>query len=140
MFQGEQSAILLTFITLSFVIKIFVVMSIQKWPFYTVFTGFLFTAFTPPPPTPAPKSDFLSVLRTCPDAVHCMKTCPNGYTLTRDATQTCPVCSCNRGNPTQHTVSGHHGSTSETPFKWRFAGGPMVARFPMLTMIRFGYQ
>ena len=23
---------------------------------------------------------------------------------------------------------GHHRQTSETPFKWRFAGGPMVAR------------
>ena len=23
---------------------------------------------------------------------------------------------------------GHHRSASETPFKWRFAGGPMMAR------------
>ena len=26
----------------------------------------------------------------------------------------------------KHTVSGHHLSTSETPFKWRFAGEPMA--------------
>ena len=24
---------------------------------------------------------------------------------------------------------GHHGHASQTPFKWRFAGGPMMARF-----------
>ena len=29
----------------------------------------------------------------------------------------------------QHTVLGHHRPTSETPFEWRFADGPMVARF-----------
>ena len=23
---------------------------------------------------------------------------------------------------------GHHGPSSEMPFKWRFAGGPMMAR------------
>ena len=28
----------------------------------------------------------------------------------------------------QHLVSGHHRIASETPFKWRFAGGSMVAR------------
>ena len=27
---------------------------------------------------------------------------------------------------------GHHWPTSETPFKWRFAGGPIVARESML--------
>ena len=36
MLQGEHSAILLTFIKLPFVIKIFV-MSIFEWPFYTGF-------------------------------------------------------------------------------------------------------
>ena len=35
--QGEHSAILLTFIKLPFVIKIFV-LSILKWPFYKGFT------------------------------------------------------------------------------------------------------
>ena len=29
----------------------------------------------------------------------------------------------------QQAVLGHYWPTSETPFKWRFAGGPMVARF-----------
>ena len=37
MLQGEHSAILLTFIKLPFVIKIFV-LSILEWPFYTGFT------------------------------------------------------------------------------------------------------
>ena len=37
MLQGEYSAILLTFIKLPFVIKIFV-LSIFEWPFYTGFT------------------------------------------------------------------------------------------------------
>ena len=39
--QGEHSAILLTFIKLPFVIKIFV-LSIFEWPFYTGFTVLLF--------------------------------------------------------------------------------------------------
>ena len=37
MLQGEHSAILLTFIKLPFVIKIFI-LSIFEWPFYTGFT------------------------------------------------------------------------------------------------------
>ena len=40
MLQKEHSAILLTFIKLPFVIKIFV-LSIFEWPFYTGFTVFL---------------------------------------------------------------------------------------------------
>ena len=31
--------------------------------------------------------------------------------------------------PSQHLTLGHHRHPSETPFKWRFAGGPMMARF-----------
>ena len=27
----------------------------------------------------------------------------------------------------EHSMLGHHRATSETPFKWRFAGGPMMA-------------
>ena len=34
-------------------------------------------------------------------------------------------------NPSQHTALGHYLPTSETPYKWRFAGGPIVARFNM---------
>ena len=30
--------------------------------------------------------------------------------------------------PIQHSMLGHHRHASEAPFKWRFAGGPMVAR------------
>ena len=37
MLQGEHSAILLTFIKLPFVTKIFV-LSVFEWPFYTGFT------------------------------------------------------------------------------------------------------
>ena len=28
----------------------------------------------------------------------------------------------------QHLVMGHHWPASESPFKWRFAGGTMMAR------------
>ena len=28
----------------------------------------------------------------------------------------------------QHSMLGQHRHASETPFKWRFAGGPMMAR------------
>ena len=28
----------------------------------------------------------------------------------------------------QHSMLGHYRPASETPFKWRFAGGPMMAR------------
>ena len=31
--------------------------------------------------------------------------------------------------PSQHSTLGHHRHPSETPFKWRFAGGPMMAHF-----------
>ena len=30
--------------------------------------------------------------------------------------------------PIQHSMLGHHRPASETPFKWRFAGGPLMAR------------
>ena len=30
--------------------------------------------------------------------------------------------------PSQHSMLGHHRHASETPFKWRFAGGPMMVR------------
>ena len=28
-----------------------------------------------------------------------------------------------------HSMSSHHWPANETPFKWRFVGGPMMARF-----------
>ena len=31
--------------------------------------------------------------------------------------------------PSQHSMMGHYRHASETPFKWRFAGGPMMALF-----------
>ena len=30
--------------------------------------------------------------------------------------------------PSQHSMLGHHWHASKTPFKWRFAGGQMMAR------------
>ena len=30
--------------------------------------------------------------------------------------------------PSQHSILSHHRHTSETPFKWRSADGPMMAR------------
>ena len=30
--------------------------------------------------------------------------------------------------PSQHSMSGHHRPASETPFKWRFAGGQTMAQ------------
>ena len=30
--------------------------------------------------------------------------------------------------PSQHSMLSHHWHASETPFKWRFAGGPMMVR------------
>ena len=34
--------------------------------------------------------------------------------------------------PSQYPISGHYRPASETPFGWRFACGPIVARFYML--------
>ena len=31
--------------------------------------------------------------------------------------------------PGQHSMLGHHRHASDTPFKWRFPGGPMMVRF-----------
>ena len=31
--------------------------------------------------------------------------------------------------PSQHSMVGHYWHASETPFQWRFAGGPMNAHF-----------
>ena len=44
------------------------------------------------------------------------------------------------GKPSQHAVSGHHRPSSETPFKWRFAGGPIVARFSMFSRNRLSLK
>ena len=35
--------------------------------------------------------------------------------------------------PSQHTVTGHRRPTSETPFKWHFAGELTMTRFHVLT-------
>ena len=31
--------------------------------------------------------------------------------------------------PSQHSTMGHYRPASETPFQWRFAGRPIIARF-----------
>ena len=43
---------------------------------------------------------------------------------------------CNRGRAYPNTTKrgNHHRPTSETPFKWRFAGGPMMASHGMLAL------
>ena len=58
MLQGEHSAILLSFIKLPFVIKIFI-LSIFEWPFYTSFTV----------------HDFVSVIILCVESYHNSKFC-----------------------------------------------------------------
>ena len=40
---------------------------------------------------------------------------------------TCPDCLKITKLPSQHSMFGHHWHASETPFKWRFAGGLMMA-------------
>ena len=39
-----------------------------------------------------------------------------------------PMAKCEQITQPPYTVSGHQLSTSETPFKWRFASGPQMAR------------
>ena len=36
--------------------------------------------------------------------------------------------------PSQYPISGYYRPASETPFGWRFACGPIVARFYVLTI------
>ena len=31
--------------------------------------------------------------------------------------------------PSQHSMVGHYRHASETPFQWRFAGGPTMSHF-----------
>ena len=40
--------------------------------------------------------------------------------------------------PCKLVISGQYQSTSETPFKWRLAGRPKVARFIVLTKCEYG--
>ncbi|KAL3884775.1 hypothetical protein ACJMK2_024879, partial [Sinanodonta woodiana] len=49
-----------------------------------------------PPTTPSPtrEPDFLTLMRNCPETVHCMKNCKNGYTLEAYQTGSCPACRC----------------------------------------------
>ena len=44
--------------------------------------------------------------------------------------------------PSQHSMWGHYRHANKRPFKWRFAGGPMIARssgiliFPLLIKLK----
>ena len=38
-------------------------------------------------------------------------------------------------HPSQHIILGHYHPASETPFKWRFAGGATEDRFYVFTGI-----
>ena len=40
---------------------------------------------------------------------------------------------CKSSMPTQQKVPSHFRPTSETPFKWLFADGPIAVRFQVLT-------
>ena len=35
----------------------------------------------------------------------------------------------------QHSMLGHHRPASKTPFQWRFAGGPIMARFSCILIL-----
>jgi len=65
---------------------------LTSW-FPTLFNDVLF--YTAPTVAPI-KPGIYSVLKHCPDTVHCMTTCKNGYTLDGESTG-CPRCSCNQG-------------------------------------------
>ena len=41
-----------------------------------------------------------------------------------------------RINPSKHVKAGLYGPTSETPYTWRFTGGPIVARYYTLAGIK----
>ena len=40
----------------------------------------------------------------------------------------------------QHSMFGHYRHANETPFKWRFAGGPMMARLTVVFESSLPYQ
>ena len=42
--------------------------------------------------------------------------------------------------PNQHSMVGHYRHASETPFKWRFAGGPMMALFSGFSILSPSHQ
>ena len=42
------------------------------------------------------------------------------------------IADCGHDDPSKHIQAGYYWPASETPFKWRFAGGPIVARNCML--------
>ena len=48
-------------------------------------------------------------------------------------TENIPRIGWKHEEPSQHPTSCHYRPVGETPFEWRFAGGPIVARFYVLT-------
>ena len=42
--------------------------------------------------------------------------------------QSIPATDAILSHPSQHIEESHYQFASETPFKWRFAGGPIVAQ------------
>ena len=44
-------------------------------------------------------------------------------------TDTCLAKQTHLHAPSQHVKAVHHRPASETPLKWRFAGGPIVTRY-----------
>ena len=47
---------------------------------------------------------------------------------TQYATKRSILCRGAFCGPTKHSMPSHHMYASESPFKWRFTGGPMMAR------------
>ena len=64
----------------------------------------LFLNLAPTTPLPTQKLNVYSILKNCPEAVHCMTTCNHGYSLETRSGDHCPTCSCNRGTCTVSTV------------------------------------
>jgi hypothetical protein len=59
------------------------------------------------------KIDVQYVIKKCPDTMHCMTTCPQGYRLGGDGKDGCPLCTClgkqgeiMQGLPHQNTIQG----------------------------------
>ena len=55
-----------------------------------------------------------------PDPPHALKKTQNKGLLSNTGPDPLKITKL----PKQHSMLGHHLSASETPFKWRFAGGP----------------
>ena len=65
--------------------------------------------------------------------VHCEVFCPETVKLQWYGIVIDIMCKQHKRQPSKHVKSAHYRPASETPSKWRFAGGPIVARDLTLT-------